>query len=318
MILAGIDIGTNTLRLLIADIGPGTLREIQSARTIARLGEDLDRTGILSPEAQDRAVKALIDFKESIEQFNAARVQAVGTSALRNATNATAFLARVRATTGIAIQVISGVQEAKLTVLGVDAALSGQIRAESGRTLVVDIGGGSTEIVQSGGGQETRETSLPLGAVYLTERFIRHDPPLREELDAVRREISQKLEASIFNRLEPSEKFLVGTAGTITTLSAMDQQLARYDPEKINGSILTRETIDAMILKLGRSPISERRKIPGLEQGREDIILAGAIVIQAIMVRFGFEKMLVSDWGLREGILLDLYDRIITGKAASI
>ncbi len=318
MILAGIDIGTNTLRLLIAETGPRTLREIQSARTITRLGQGLDQTGILSIDAQDRSIKALTEFKKCIVRHDPARVLAVGTSALRSAENTSSFLADVLDRTGIRVTVISGEQEARLTLLGVEAAIAENIAALNGfDLLVVDIGGGSTEIIQRRL-QGIREASLPLGAVYLSERFLRHDPPLIDELDAIRCAIRHELENIDFPPYRNQGIVLVGTAGTITTLAAVDQQLVFYAPERINGSTLSREAIGAMLLKLAAIPIRERRKIPGLEPGREDIILAGSLVIQEIMIRFGFDKLLVSDWGLREGILLDLYDKIITGKAGSV
>jgi exopolyphosphatase/guanosine-5'-triphosphate,3'-diphosphate pyrophosphatase len=152
--------------------------------------------------------------------------------------------------------------------------------------------------------------SLPLGAVYLTERFIKHDPPSQEELELLRRAVRDEL--SMHDNVigtEPAGVF-AGTAGTVTTLAAIEQGLTEYDPERINRFILTREAIDGIVTLLSRSTLKERKSIPGLESGREDIILAGAMVAAEIMERYGHAKMVVSDWGLREGIIIDLYGKV--------
>ncbi len=318
MILAGIDIGTNTLRLLIAELGPASYREIGSDRRITRLGQDLDRTGVLSRDARERSIKALADFSERIHQYAARQVDAVGTSALRKASNSREFITEVKQRTGLDIRVIPGEAEARLTLLGVSRALRSTSSGEKGplsSALVIDIGGGSTEIIITHPGGEPSAMSLPLGAVYLTERFIRHDPPSEEELERLRRSVRKALERQgVLLRPGPACVF-VGTAGTITTLAAMDMNLAVYDPDRINRSILTRSAVDGMVRTLGKSTLKERRDLPGLERGREDIILAGAIVTQEIMERFGFSTILVSDWGLREGIVFNLYDKIIKHSA---
>ncbi len=300
MILAGIDIGTNTLRLLIADAGSRTLSILHSARIITRLGEMLDRTGLLSEAARQRSLRALDTFARDIRRMQPAAVCTVGTSALRSAGNAQEFIEEVRGHTGLEVRVIAGQEEARLTLLGVTRSLNVH------PAVVVDIGGGSTEIVIV---SRSVETSLPLGAVYLTDRFINRDPPLPGDLKLLRQEIQAILESSRLIPAGPGD--LVGTAGTITTLAAMHQELTTYDPAMITGHILTREAVQKMVLMLSHTPLAERSKIPGLEPGREDIILAGAIVVEEIMMRFGYERMIVSDWGLREGILFDLYDRIL-------
>ncbi len=314
MILAGIDIGTNTLRLLLAETGRDTFHEIHSERRITRLGEKLADTGRLSPGARKRTIDALADFAAKIRQHKADAVSAVGTSALRNAEDTAGFLADVSRSTGLEIRVITGGEEARLTLLGVARALRGIAFDKGGNplapALVVDIGGGSTEIIAVGSHAEPGEASLPLGAVYLTERFIRHDPPLPGELDLLRRAIRKELDDGSIRVRSGRNARLIGTAGTITTLAAMDLQLAEYDPEKINRTMLVRGSIDSMVSKLCRSTLKERRSIPGLERGREDIILAGSVIIQEIMERFGFSEMLVSDWGLREGIVFDLDEKI--------
>lgn len=312
MILAGIDIGTNTLRLLIAEIGPALYHEIDSDRRITRLGQDLDRTGVLSRDARERSTKALAEFNARIKKHAACQIDAVGTSALRKASNSQEFITEVKQRTGLDIRVIPGEDEARLTLLGVSRALRNASSGEKSplsSAFVIDIGGGSTEVIITHPGGESIATSLPLGAVYLTERFILHDPPSGEELKWLRRSVRGVLKQQ-GDLLRPGPACVfVGTAGTITTLAAMDRKLAVYDPDQINRSMLTLNTIEGMVRMLSESTLKERRDLPGLERGREDIILAGAIVTQEIMERFGFTTILVSDWGLREGIVFDLYEK---------
>jgi exopolyphosphatase/guanosine-5'-triphosphate,3'-diphosphate pyrophosphatase len=314
MILAGIDIGTNTLRLLVAETGPDSFHEICSERRITRLGRDLDRTGMLSRDARERSMSALLDFRDSIRRHAALHTEAIGTSALRKASNTPAFINEVKKRVGLEISVITGEEEARLTLLGVSRVLRGA-SAKAGdeplrSSLVIDIGGGSTEIIMTRPGSEPVMVSLPLGAVYLTERFIKHDPPSQEELELLRRAVRDEL--SMHDKVigtEPAGVF-AGTAGTVTTLAAIEQGLTEYDPERINRFILTREAIDGIVTLLSRSTLKERKSIPGLESGREDIILAGAMVAAEIMERYGHAKMVVSDWGLREGIIIDLYGKV--------
>ncbi len=319
MILAGIDIGTNTIRLLVADVGPGLFREIASARTISRLGKDVDHTGLLSREAQERSLAVLEEFSRTIASSHVAAVSTVGTSALRKAGNGDLFLRAVKERTGLDLHVISGEEEAQLTLLGVRRALSpadGRSADPLDSALVMDIGGGSTELIATRSGQSIHVRSLHLGAVYLTDRHIRNDPPAIDEQDAIRSGVRRELETweqdlKRSENIDPRDLLtMAGTAGTITTLAAMDLGLERYEPARINGHVLARSSLDRIIRALSSLSLEQRRKLPGLEPGREDIILAGAIVCQEIMDRCGKPDLLVSDWGLREGIVLDLYERL--------
>jgi exopolyphosphatase / guanosine-5'-triphosphate,3'-diphosphate pyrophosphatase len=313
MILAGIDIGTNTLRLLVAETGPDSFHEIYADRKVTRLGQDLDRRGMLTREAGERSLKVLCDFAENIQRHAALHTAVIGTSALRNASNAVSFVNEVKIRTGLEIRIITGEEEARLTLVGVARTVKelGGLQSDAlASALVIDIGGGSTEIIVTHPAEEPTMTSLPLGAVYLTDRYIKNDPPTGTEIALLRRAIMDILEQHD-GMMQPGHgKTLVGTAGTITTLAAMDLRLAEYDPGKINGHILARETVNAIVRKLSASTLKERKTLPGLEAGREDIILAGAVVTQEVMELYGFSTMLVSDWGLREGIVLDLYKKI--------
>jgi exopolyphosphatase/guanosine-5'-triphosphate,3'-diphosphate pyrophosphatase len=313
MILAGIDIGTNALRLLVAETGPDTFHEIYADRRVTRLGQDLDQRGTLTREAEDRSLKALGDFAEKIRRHAAIHAAAIGTSALRNASNAASFIEEVRTKTGLVIRVITGEEEARLTLAGVVHALRGMGGLRSDvleSALVMDIGGGSTEIILTNPTEAPSMASLPLGAVYLTNRYIKNDPPTLGEISLLGRAIKNILEEYCVDLKPGPSTALVGTAGTVTTLAAMDLGLAEYDPDKINGHTLSREKVSAIVQTLTASTLKERRSIPGLEAGREDIILAGAVITREIMERFGFTTMVVSDGGLREGIVLDLYERL--------
>jgi exopolyphosphatase/guanosine-5'-triphosphate,3'-diphosphate pyrophosphatase len=316
MILAGIDIGTNAIRLLVADIGESSLHALHAARTVTRLGEGLDRSGILSEASQARALGVLCGFRDVIRRFGPARTVAVGTSALRQASNAGTFIAMVKERCGIDLTVISGVEEARLTLSGVRRALArrAETRDPLADSVVTDIGGGSTELIVTRQGKAADEASCPLGAVLLTERYLKHDPPLAAELGELRCDVRQELNAWERDRLRPlgltaaGIGILAGTAGTVTTLAGMDLGLTAHDPDRINGHRLMRSSLDGIVRELGSRSSIERRNLPGLERGREDIILAGAIIAQELMERCGAEEMLVSDWGLREGLLFDRYE----------
>lgn len=321
MILAGIDIGTNTLRLLVAETGRDSFHELCSDRRITRLGQDLDRTGHISRESADRSLAALIDFNKHIRHHAAVKTAAVGTSALRNASNAAGFIGEVYQRTGIDLTVISGAEEARLSLLGVAQAL--REPGIPGATdplecaVVIDIGGGSTEIIRTRAGYTPVIASLPLGAVYLTERFIRHDPPTAAEQERLRRLVRNELEhySSLLRTEKPG--MLVGTAGTVTALASLDLGLAAYDPHKINRHGMSRDVIDRIVRELSTRTLSERRAMPGLDRGREDIILAGSMILQEIMDASGQRRILASDWGLREGIVMDLYQKVARENVAS-
>jgi exopolyphosphatase/guanosine-5'-triphosphate,3'-diphosphate pyrophosphatase len=314
MILAGIDIGTNTLRLVVAETGPDSFHELYADRKITRLGQGLDLNGLLTSEAQDRALKALGAFAEKIRLHAALHTAALGTSALRNASNSSAFIHAVKKKTGLDVTVISGEEEARLILLGVAHSFTGVGRQKKinplTASLLIDIGGGSTELITTRPGETPVSVSLPLGAVYLTERCIKHDPPTAEEVALLRRLVREKLDRHAAMVQPDPAGMLIGTAGTITTLAAIDQGLSEYDPARINRFALTGGSIDTIIGTLSVSSLEERRSIRGIEPGREDIILAGAVILQELMRRFGYTAMLVSDWGLREGIVLDMYEKI--------
>jgi len=308
MRIAVIDVGTNTVRLLVADrVGGSAYRPLLTDQEITRLGEGLLPDKILQPAPIRRTLHALRRFRETAETQGAAIIRAVGTSALREAVNRAAFLARARRDAGIEIAVISGTEEGRLTLLGVRAGLP----TPPDRLVMLDIGGGSTELLLADGPRILASASTGLGVVKLTERFLKADPPDPGEMDALR-----QVAASRFARLLREEfhgltreAVLVGTAGTVTSLAAVDLGLDPYDPARVNGHRLTRERVAELLCRLASLPLARRREVRGLEAGRADVMVAGTAVCLAAMDALGAGSLMVSDGGLREGILLDLLGR---------
>lgn len=303
-VMAGIDIGSNTLRLLIAKLdSPYSLIELDSDRRITRLGQGLYRDGMLSPSAMARTVSALNEFKKRISGYEVDDLVVVGTSAAREAKNREEFLDRVKEETGFEVELISGMEEARRTFLGVLLGV-GPIQS---RMVVMDIGGGSTEFIIGEHGKPSQIMTTDLGVVTLTERYLATDPIPAQDFDTLRAAIENRLKP-VCDSLVPEKPFsLVGTAGTITTLAAMDQRLAHYNPHRINRYPLKKSSIARMLKEFLSKTAQERSLLPSLEKGREDIIVAGTAILITTMDRLECDQLLVSDYGLREGILLDRY-----------
>ena len=297
MKIASIDIGTNTIRLLIAEVKNSSLKPVYQDREVVRLGEGLVHTGRLQQEPMKRALKVLKKFKEKCEEMQVDKIVAIATSAVREAENRKEFLELVEKEAGIKVKVITGEEEAYYTYLGVRYGL--KLEKDF---LVFDIGGGSTEYIcchKSG----IKPTSTPLGVVKLTEAFIKSDLPKKEELNTVRREIKAVL--SKLDMKECEGKTLVGTAGTPTTIAAIDLHLEEYDPEKVHGHKLSLSRIEEIFARLVKMPKRERLLIPGMERGREDLIIAGILITIETMKHFKADTMVVSEWGIREGVIID-------------
>ncbi len=294
MRLASVDIGTNTVRLLVADANGGSLRFVFQDRAVVRLGEGLSRTGRLKKEAMERAVLALERFKRSCDELGVEKVVPIATAAVREAENRDEFLKLVLERVGWRVRVISGEQEARFTYLGVKRGLG------LSRFLVFDIGGGSTEYICASG--SLSYTSLPMGVVKLTEQLVKGDPPSQAELEALRGAIRGFLDG-----LNLSSCFgvtVVGTAGTPTTLAALDMRMRTYDPERVHGYRLSYARLEEMFASLSRMRAAERLRLPGMERGREDLIIAGTLIVLETLKKFGADEMVVSEWGIREGVIL--------------
>jgi exopolyphosphatase / guanosine-5'-triphosphate,3'-diphosphate pyrophosphatase len=297
--IASIDIGSNTLRLLIAEKTGGRLQALFRDREIVRLGRSFFPSRFLSSSAVEAAVKVLKRFKIRTEQEGVTKLSAIGTGVLREAENVLFFLKKVREETGVSVKIISGVEEAGFMAKGVLSIFP----SIHGKTIIFDIGGGSTELVFINNGQMEERISMPLGVVGLTEKFLRTDPPKSSDLDSLTihcRNILRKNSA----KNDKIER-LIGTAGTVTTLAAMAGKLFDYDPEQINRTVLTKEYLIELSKKILAASLEKRSRLPGLEPGRADIICAGILLVLEIMDHFSQGVLLVSDAGLLEGMILD-------------
>ncbi len=304
--LAGVDIGTLTCRLLIAEVPlHGPLKEVFSARTILRLGEGVDRTRRLSEPAMSRVLTVLKEWKTLIDGYDVEACIAVATSAVRDADNRREFLDRVTQDTGFAVELLSGEEEARRTMLGIRSGLPTGITD----VLALDIGGGSTEFILDRLGRAPITRSIDLGVVRLSERALHHDPPAADEIQRAREWIRNDTLASVADMPRSNSLTFVGTAGTITSLAAMAQRLPAYEPARIHNYVLKLEAIQDMEQSLLGMTKADRRGFPGLEKGREDVIAAGAVILRTVMETLDVRECLVSDFGLREGVLLHLAER---------
>ncbi|HJS66770.1 MAG TPA: Ppx/GppA phosphatase family protein [Nitrospiraceae bacterium] len=307
MRLAGVDIGTLTCRLLIADLPPGgRLIEVRSDRRILRLGEGVDQTKQLSVAAMDRVLQCLKEWRELIDAAQIDAVAVVATSAVRDAMNRDEFLDRVKREAGFEIELIPGEEEARRTMLGIRSGLPHGMTA----VLALDIGGGSTEFILDRLGQKPIVQSIDIGVVRLCERLLRHDPPTNEELRQAREWVARETKAAVAGMGNYQAATFVGTAGTITSLAAMAQKLSTYEPARIHNYQLQLTTIQELEQTLLSRKKADRAGLPGLEKGREEVIAAGAIIIRTIMETLGISTVLVSDLGLREGVLMNLAKRV--------
>ena len=259
-----------------------------------------------------RTLEALAAFADLLRHEGVEKIFAVGTGVLREAKNGKAFLEKVWKQTGLLLRIVSGEEEAGLMLKGV----LGSLQEKTSSRIIADVGGWSTELVWVEGREPRKMQSVPIGTVALTERFLRKDPPPQEDLESlaawtkgVLGEFRKAFEREGL-RVEGLHPQLVGTAGTMTTLAAIDQGLTVYAPEKITGHRISRSTLEKIYFHLRSIPIEERREVPGLEKGREDLIIAGAVVALNLLEVFGLKALMVVDSGLLEGILLDGLERM--------
>jgi exopolyphosphatase/guanosine-5'-triphosphate,3'-diphosphate pyrophosphatase len=297
--VAAIDIGTNTALLTIADVDGGRAVPVEERSEIVRLGEGLDKSGRLATAAIERTVAVLREYAERIERHGCDRVVAVATEAVRKAVNQDAFVQEADAILGrfaTRLEVIDGEREARLSWRAVAESFPELVGART----VLDIGGGSTELLV-GAQQVEQVVSLPIGSVRLTERLIGGDPPTEEE----RRRVVATVDEALAEAPAPRGA-LVGIAGTVTTLAAMAQALEVYDGAKVHGTRLSRGKVEELAEKLGRTAVAERRKMAGLEPKRADVIYAGAVILARVMDRAGVEECLVSDRGIRWGLVWEV------------
>lgn len=299
---ASIDIGTNTIRLLICENTPkGSVEKLYINRVITRLGEGFsDEKRLLNPNAVNRSIAALYDFSQVIKKYDVSKIRAVATSVVRESENGLEFAKQVADRTGLTVEVISGEEEAKLTVLGVLNSVS----VNAGECIIFDIGGGSTEYVYIKDSNIVNLVSTNLGVVHLTEKFLRSEIETEHELAQLSLNIHKILQENLenFEVINKKDLILIGTAGTPTTLAAIELKLKEYKPEFVNNFVLTEEMVHLTIKKLIGIPKKDRAKVTGLEKGREDILIAGALILIETLRKYSQNSVIVSDGGVLEGI----------------
>ena len=295
-----VDVGTNSVRILVADGDGKTLIDLERDLTITRLGEGVDRDRQLGAKPLRRTVAAIAGYVERCRARNAEAIRVIATSAVRDAANRDDFVEAVRRATDIEPVILTGDQEAGLGFLGATIEVPA-----SGPYLVVDIGGGSTELVH-GTTEADRFISLDIGSVRLTERHIHHDPPQADELDAVAADADTQLEQAARALGDDGAKTMLGLAGTITTIGAVALGLGRYDRDAIHHSRVTVPQIADVRARLASMKVEERRALPAMPPGREDVIVAGAVILERVMRRFKFEECFVSETDILDGVALDV------------
>jgi len=296
MKIASIDIGTNTVRCLISEVRGGVLAPKAICRDIIRLGEGLGAKGELNPAAFERLTAVLTSYRAYIRESGCREVRAVGTSALRDADRGGSIAGVLKEVLGSPVEVISGEEEARLTSIGMQAG-TGSMKDG----LLLDIGGGSTELIRVSTGTNIWWTSLPAGVVHLTEELLLDDPPTDRQVEALKVRFRDLLE----RQRDDGGEQLAGTAGTPTTLAAIELGIDDYDPTLVNGHVLSLDTVMGLVKRFLTMTSIERLAMTGMEKGREDLIVAGSLMVLEVMDRWGYQEMIVSDWGLLEGIALD-------------
>jgi exopolyphosphatase/guanosine-5'-triphosphate,3'-diphosphate pyrophosphatase len=296
---AAIDIGTNTVLLVVVDRDDENrvFRDVIDMSTIVRLGEGLANSGRLSGPAMLRTMEGLGRYVAIAASHDVRRLFCVGTAALREAANSGEFLASVRDAFGFDVEIISARDEARYTYLSVRD--DNVVRA-SGMTII-DIGGGSTEVITGTDRDLAAYVSLPMGSVRLTDAFVSHDPPVREEMESVVSYIQEHLSPVSC----PRGSVLVGTGGTVTNIAAMVAGIGTYDKAVVHGFVIGLGQVKELIATLARLTSDERRRVTGMEPGREDIIVQGAVILREIMEHGGFDRVRVSAAGVRYGVIYD-------------
>jgi exopolyphosphatase / guanosine-5'-triphosphate,3'-diphosphate pyrophosphatase len=287
--VAAVDLGTNSTRLLVADVEGDSLSEVVRELTITRLGEGVDERGRLLPVPIARVRNCLADYRRRLEEQGATRTLAIATSAVRDAENGEAFLGEIEWSYGFTTRLVEGEEEAAMMYRGVSAG-----RPPLDDTLIVDIGGGSTELVLGSDGRPQGSTSLDVGCVRVTERFLGSDPPTRPELAAAAAYVR-----SLLPDLEARNA--IGVAGTVTTLAALDLGLDEYDPERTHGHRISRASVERELERLAAMSLEERLRVPGIEPGRAPVIVAGLVVLREVMNAYGLDEIEVSERDILHG-----------------
>jgi exopolyphosphatase / guanosine-5'-triphosphate,3'-diphosphate pyrophosphatase len=300
--VAVVDIGSNSTRLLVAEVDGRSLRELQRESTVTRLGEGVDATGRLGDVPQQRVFAALDTYAEAIDRHGAGVRTAVLTSAVRDAANGAEFTAAVRDRYGLAARTLSGDDEARLTFLGATAARDPD---DPDALLVIDIGGGSTELVVGAGGDLDFHVSTQVGVVRHSERHLHSDPPTGAELAALAADARSAIEAAVPAEVRERAGAAVAVAGTATSCASIDLALDPYDPARVEGHVLSRSRLEALRDRLAAVPLAERRDVTGLDPARAPTIVAGVEVLLEVLSAFALDKVEVSERDILWGVALD-------------
>jgi exopolyphosphatase/guanosine-5'-triphosphate,3'-diphosphate pyrophosphatase len=311
--VAVVDIGTNSTRLLIADVADGSLSELERRSIVTRLGEDVDATGELGEAPRRRVFATLDDYAEAIAAHDCDAQAAVMTSAVRDAANGDEFAAAVRERYGLDARTLSGEEEARLTFLG---ATTARDPGDDTELLVVDIGGGSTEVVVGTADAVDFHVSTQAGVVRHSERHLHGDPPTDEERRALARDVAAILRAEVPAAVRARVGAAVAVAGTATSCAAIDLRLEPYDPSRVEGHVLGRRRLEEMLGSLAAMPLAERREVTGLEPDRAPMIVAGILILLEILEAFGLEEVEASERDILWGAALETTRlRIASGPA---
>jgi exopolyphosphatase/guanosine-5'-triphosphate,3'-diphosphate pyrophosphatase len=302
--IAVVDIGSNSTRLLVADVEDGRVtRELERRSTVTRLGAGVDADGHLNDEAMERVYTTLKEYRAAIDEHGADRALAVLTSAVRDAANGREFAQTVEQRYGLTPHVLTGDQEARLTFLGATSERDPRDRTP---TLVIDIGGGSTELVIGTGHETSFHVSTQAGVVRQTERHIDSDPPSEAELDELRDDVRAILAHGVPDQQRRAVKHAIAVAGTATSLAAIAQELDPYDPRKVHGYHLHREQCERILARLAEIPLEERRQVAGLHPDRAPTIIAGVVILIEVLHLFDLNEVEVSEHDILRGAALGL------------
>lgn len=299
MRISCIDIGTNTILLLIVEAKGEKIAEVlHDEQVIARLGKGVDEHRIINGETANRVAEFLFSYRDTSHKYRSEKIIAVGTSALRDASNKREFCNEMLQRTGIDIEILTGVDEAEWTYRGALGDVSPRVQ----NFTVLDIGGGSTEIISGTSKAVSQKVSLDIGCVRLTERFLRTSPPTPREISECRSFIRSSLLAVDLTQAKSSH--VIGVAGTLTTLATIHLHLTHYDPSRVEGCALNRKVVGRIFDQLKRKTHEEMMRVPQISPGREDILVAGMIILQEFLEAANLSEITASDRGLRYGIIL--------------
>ncbi|HET7484943.1 MAG TPA: Ppx/GppA phosphatase family protein [Solirubrobacterales bacterium] len=306
--VAVVDVGSNSTRLLIADVDGDRIDEVERQSRVTRLGRGVDLSGQLSAEAIEAACEAIADYVAICSDAGVKRVEAIATSAVRDASNGGAFVAELRERFALSARVLDGEEEARLTYMGATAA-----HPPNEPTLVVDIGGGSTELIVGSGREISFHTSLQAGVVRHTERHIASDPPTALELEALATDVRALIESAVADQPGADAEAAIAVAGTPTSLASIELGLEPYNPAQVHGRTLTLASIQRLLSQLASSPLAKRAEIPGLHPDRARSIVAGVVILVETMRAFGLDRVEVSEHDILYGVTIEAVSALDCG-----